>query len=66
MVRQLLRLFVTADSGMEITMRTDAGIDAIKAVKASNPRFWLGRNGSYADKCKESVDTGAEFIVARI
>ena len=27
---------------MEITMRTDAGIDAIKAVKASNPEVFVG------------------------
>ena len=27
---------------MEITMRTDAGIDAIKAVKASNPEVLVG------------------------
>lgn len=50
---------------MEITMRTDAGIDAIKAVKASNPEVLVGAGTVLTlDKCKESVDAGAEFIVS--
>lgn len=50
---------------MEITMRTKAGIDAIKAVKNSNPEVLLGAGTVLTlEKCQESVAAGAEFIVS--
>ena len=49
---------------MEITMRTPAGIDAIRNVKSAYPEMLTGAGTVLSlDKAKESVDAGAEFIV---
>jgi 2-dehydro-3-deoxyphosphogluconate aldolase/(4S)-4-hydroxy-2-oxoglutarate aldolase len=50
---------------MEITMRTEQGIKAIKNVKKAYPDMLLGAGTVLAvDKAKESVDAGAEFVVS--
>ncbi|NLO40350.1 MAG: bifunctional 4-hydroxy-2-oxoglutarate aldolase/2-dehydro-3-deoxy-phosphogluconate aldolase, partial [Ruminiclostridium sp.] len=50
---------------MEITMRTDAGIQAIKNVRSAVPEMLVGAGTVLTlDKCKESVDAGAQFIVS--
>jgi len=50
---------------MEITMRTDQGIKAIKNVKKAYPDMLIGAGTVLTlDKAKESVDAGAEFIVS--
>lgn len=49
---------------MEITMRTEAGIDAIKAVKQKCPDVIVGAGTVLTlEKCKEAVEAGASFIV---
>jgi 2-dehydro-3-deoxyphosphogluconate aldolase/(4S)-4-hydroxy-2-oxoglutarate aldolase len=50
---------------MEITMRTEQGIKAIKNVKKAYPDMLLGAGTVLTvDKAKKSVDAGAEFIVS--
>lgn len=50
---------------MEITMRTEAGIQAIKNVAEACPDMLLGAGTVLTlEKCKEAVDAGAKFIVA--
>ena len=50
---------------MEITMRTEQGIPAIKKVKEAYPDMLLGAGTVLSvEKAKESVDAGAEFIVS--
>lgn len=50
---------------IEITMRTDAGIQAIKNVRAGFPEILVGAGTVLTlDKCKEAVEAGAQFIVA--
>ena len=50
---------------MEITMRTDQGITAIKKVKEAYPDMLIGAGTVLSiEKAKESVDAGAEFIVS--
>ena len=50
---------------MEITLRTDAGIPSIAKIKKAYPGILLGAGTVLSvDKAKESVDAGAEFIVA--
>lgn len=51
---------------MEITMRTDAGIESIKNVRAAYPDDVLVGAGTVLtlEKCKESVEAGAQFIVS--
>lgn len=50
---------------MEITMRTEEGIEAIKRVKEAYPDMLIGAGTVLSiDKAKESVDAGAEFIVS--
>lgn len=50
---------------MEITMRTDAGIQAIKNVRSAVPEMLVGAGTVLTlEKCKESVDAGAQFIVS--
>lgn len=50
---------------MEITMRTDAGIEAIKNVRAALPEMLVGAGTVLTiEKCKEAVDAGAQFIVS--
>jgi 2-dehydro-3-deoxyphosphogluconate aldolase/(4S)-4-hydroxy-2-oxoglutarate aldolase len=50
---------------MEITMRTAAGIQAIKNVAEACPEMLLGAGTVLTlEKCKEAVDAGAKFIVA--
>ena len=50
---------------MEITMRTPAGIDAIEAVAANCPEVLVGAGTVLTlDKCKESIERGAKFIVS--
>jgi 2-dehydro-3-deoxyphosphogluconate aldolase/(4S)-4-hydroxy-2-oxoglutarate aldolase len=49
---------------MEITMRTAAGIQAIKNVAASCPDMLVGAGTILTlEKCQEAVDAGAQFIV---
>ena len=50
---------------MEITMRTDQGINAIRNVKKAYPDMLIGAGTVLTlEKAKESVDAGAEFIVS--
>jgi len=50
---------------MEITMRTDAGIQAIKNVAEGCPEMLVGAGTVLTlEKCKEAVDAGAKFIVS--
>ena len=50
---------------MEITMRTEQGIESIKKVKKAYPDMLVGAGTVLTvDKAKESVDAGAEFIVS--
>lgn len=50
---------------MEITMRTTAGIQAIKNVRAAIPEMLVGAGTILTlEKCKESVEAGAQFIVS--
>jgi 2-dehydro-3-deoxyphosphogluconate aldolase/(4S)-4-hydroxy-2-oxoglutarate aldolase len=50
---------------MEITMRTAAGIQAIKNVRNAVPEMLVGAGTVLTlEKCKESVDAGAQFIVS--
>ena len=49
---------------MEITMRTEAGIEAIKNVRKSFPEMLVGAGTVLSvDKAKEAVAAGAQFIV---
>ncbi len=50
---------------MEITMRTSAGIDAIRAVSEAYPSMLTGAGTVLTvEKAKEAVDAGAQFIVS--
>lgn len=50
---------------MEITMRTEAGIDSIRNVAQQCPDMLVGAGTVLTlDKCKESVEAGARFIVS--
>ena len=50
---------------MEITMRTEQGISAVKNVKEAYPDMLIGAGTVLSiDKAKEAVDAGAEFIVS--
>lgn len=50
---------------MEITMRTDQGITAIRKVKEAYPDMLIGAGTVLSiEKAKESVDAGAGFIVS--
>ena len=50
---------------MEITMRTEAGIDAIRRVKEAYPEMLIGAGTVLnVEKARESVEAGAEFIVS--
>ena len=50
---------------IEITMRTEQGIPAIKKVKEAYPDMLVGAGTVLSvEKAKESVDAGAEFIVS--
>ncbi len=50
---------------MEITMRTPAGIEAIKRIKKHVPGMLVGAGTVLnEDKCVECIDEGAEFIVS--
>lgn len=50
---------------MEITMRTSAGIQAIKNVRANEPGVLVGAGTVLTlEKCKECVEAGAQFIVS--
>jgi 2-dehydro-3-deoxyphosphogluconate aldolase/(4S)-4-hydroxy-2-oxoglutarate aldolase len=50
---------------MEITMRTAAGIQAIKNVRDAAPQMLVGAGTVLTlDKCKEAVEAGAQFIVS--
>ena len=49
---------------MEITMRTPAGLDAIRNVKKTYPDMLVGAGTVLTlEKARQSVDAGAEFIV---
>jgi 2-dehydro-3-deoxyphosphogluconate aldolase/(4S)-4-hydroxy-2-oxoglutarate aldolase len=50
---------------MEITMRTAAGIEAIKNVRVALPEMLVGAGTILTiEKCKEAVEAGAQFIVS--
>ena len=50
---------------MEITMRTEAGIQAIRNVAKNTPDMLVGAGTVLTlEKCKEAVDAGAKFIVS--
>lgn len=50
---------------MEITMRTSAGIQAIKNVRALEPDMLVGAGTILTlEKCKEAIEAGAQFIVS--
>ncbi|MBG0786522.1 MAG: bifunctional 4-hydroxy-2-oxoglutarate aldolase/2-dehydro-3-deoxy-phosphogluconate aldolase [Anaerolineaceae bacterium] len=50
---------------MEITMRTDAGIQAIRNVSEACPEMLVGAGTVLTlEKCQEAVEAGAKFIVA--
>jgi 2-dehydro-3-deoxyphosphogluconate aldolase/(4S)-4-hydroxy-2-oxoglutarate aldolase len=50
---------------MEVTMRTDQGIKAIRNVKKAYPDMLIGAGTVLTlEKAEESVDAGAEFIVS--
>lgn len=50
---------------MEITMRTTAGLDAIRKVRQNCPEMLVGAGTVLSlNKAKEAVDAGAQFIVA--
>ena len=50
---------------MEITLRTDAGIAAIRAVSEQVPGMLVGAGTVLSlEKCQESVAAGAKFIVS--
>jgi len=50
---------------IEITMRTAAGIDSIKAVRKEFPDMVIGAGTILTkEKAKEAVDSGAEYVVS--
>ena len=50
---------------MEITLRTEAGISAIRNVARAYPKMLVGAGTVLSlDKAKESVDAGARFLVS--
>ena len=50
---------------IEITMRTSAGIQAIKNIRASEPDMLVGAGTILTlEKCKEAIGAGAQFIVS--
>ncbi len=50
---------------MEITMRTAAGLDAMKAVSEACPDMLVGAGTVLTmEQCKKAVDNGAKFIVS--
>ncbi len=50
---------------MEITMRTDAGLQAIKNVAGECPEMLVGAGTVLTlEKCQEAVEAGAQFIVS--
>ena len=50
---------------MEITLRTKAGLDSIRAVAADCPDILVGAGTVLTlDQCKACVDAGAKFIVS--
>lgn len=50
---------------MEITLRTDAAIDSIKAVKKAYPDMLVGAGTVLSvKKAKEAIDAGCEFLVS--
>ena len=50
---------------MEITLRTDAALDSIRAVRRQRPDVLVGAGTVLTlEQCKESVEAGAQFIVS--
>jgi 2-dehydro-3-deoxyphosphogluconate aldolase/(4S)-4-hydroxy-2-oxoglutarate aldolase len=50
---------------MEITLRTDAGLESIKEVAEKCPKMCVGAGTVITlEQCKEAVAAGAKFIVA--
>jgi 2-dehydro-3-deoxyphosphogluconate aldolase/(4S)-4-hydroxy-2-oxoglutarate aldolase len=50
---------------MEITLRTKAGLEAIRAVSKNRPEVFTGAGTVLTlDQCKSCVDSGARFIVS--
>ena len=50
---------------MEVTLRTAAGLDSIKAIAKERPEVLIGAGTVLSlDQCKACVDAGAKFIVS--
>lgn len=50
---------------LEVTLRSDAGLEAIKNIAKHRSRFILGAGTVLSvEKCKEAIDNGAQFIVS--
>lgn len=50
---------------MEITMRTDAALSAINAIKKQRPQVLVGAGTVVTlEQCRQAVEAGAAFIVA--
>ena len=50
---------------MEITMRTEAGLDAIKEVAEACPEMLVGAGTVLTmEQCKKAIENGAKFIVS--
>ena len=50
---------------MEITMRTEAGLDSIKEVAAACPEMLVGAGTVLTmEQCKKAIENGAKFIVS--
>ena len=50
---------------MEITLRTEAGLESIRRVRQAKPDYLLGAGTVITlDQCKASVDAGASYIVS--
>jgi 2-dehydro-3-deoxyphosphogluconate aldolase/(4S)-4-hydroxy-2-oxoglutarate aldolase len=50
---------------MEITMRTEAGMEAIRLVSEENPEMLVGAGTVLTmEQCKKAIENGAKFIVS--
>ena len=50
---------------MEITLRTEAGLESIRRIRQAKPEYLLGAGTVLTlDQCKASVEAGASYIVS--
>ena len=50
---------------MEVTLRTEAGLESIRRIRAAKPDYLLGAGTVLTlDQCKASVEAGASYIVS--